>query len=170
MSYAPKPLDALVQRARYLCAKHGVGLKGNSWNPCWRVWVELVQKMYLIWPPERVAFSLALGMDERTGVGPATVVQGAIEVFYCDSSGQDTGSEMFVFEWYCPLLLKFGVEEHNEEWKISLGHTSEQQKTWLRRLLTEPTLRRLSVQAPIWKRTIGQLKDDAMECSIESSD
>ena len=170
MSYAPNPMDALVQRARYLCSKHGVGLKGNAWNPCWRVWVELVQKMHLVWPPERVAFSLALGMEERFGVGPATVVQGAVEVFYCDGEGQDTGSETFVFEWFCPLLLKLGAQEHEEAWHIPVGRASEQQEAWLRRLLGEPTLRRLSVQEPVWKRAIGQLKDDIMECLTESDD
>lgn len=170
MSYAPNPMDALVQRARYLCAKHGVGVKGNAWNPCWRVWVELVQKMHLVWPPERVAFSLGLGMDERIGTGPATVVQGAIEIFYCDNTGKDTGSETFVFEWFCPLLLKLGPLAHDEQWQTVLGMTAEQQDVWLRRLLTEPTLRRLSVQEPAWKRAIGLLQGDAMECLAESAD
>lgn len=168
MSYATSPMDALVQRARYLCDKHGVGLKGNAWNPCWRVWVELVQKIHLIWPPERVVFTLALGMDERLGVGPATVVQGAVEVFYCDSDGHDTGKDTFVFEWFCPLLLKLDAAEHDEEWKTFLGCAAEQQQAWLRTLLTEPTLRRLSVQTPVWKRAIGQLKDDVLECSTDA--
>lgn len=168
MSYAQNPMDALVQRARYLCAKHGVGVKRNAWNPCWRVWVELVQKMYLVWPPERVTFSLALKMDERIGMGPATIVQGSVEIYYCDGNGSDTGSEIFVFEWFCPFLLKLGVEAYEEQWATSLGNSAEQQEVWLRRLLSEPTLRRLSVQEPSWKRAIAKRRgDDAMEYSDE---
>ena len=168
MSYAPNPMEALVQRARYLCAKHGVGVKRNAWNPCWRVWVELVQKMYLVWPPERVIFSLALGMEERIGVGPATIVQGAIEIYYCDQNGCDTGSDTFVFEWFCPLLLKLGVSAYDEEWEAPLGTSAAQQEVWLRKLLQEPTLRRLSVQEPLWKRSIAQRHDDnIMECLDE---
>ena len=162
MSYAPNPMDALVQRARYLCAKHGVSIKGNAWNPCWRVWVELVQKMHLVWPSERVAFSLALGMEERMGVGPATIVQGSAEIHYCDNNGKDTGSDIFVFEWYCPLLLKLEVEAYDEQWQTRLGMTSAQHDAWLRRLLGEPTLRRLAVQEPRWKRSMGQLHENAV--------
>lgn len=170
MSYAPNPMEALASRARYLCVKHGVGLKGNAWNPCWRVWGELVQKVHLVWPSERVVFTLALGMEERRGVGPATVVQGRAEILYCTNTGLDAGSDVFVFEWFCPLLLKLGIEGHDELWQTQRGDSNAQQEAWLRHLLNEPTLRKLSVQEPRWRRAIGQLSsDDVMECLDEAT-
>lgn len=170
MSYAPNPMEALASRARYLCVKHGVGLKGNGWNPCWRVWVELVQKMHLVWPSERVVFTLALGMEERMGVGPATIVQGRAEIHYCTNTGQEAGSDIFVFEWFCPLLLKLGIDAHDEQWQTRLGSPSAQHEAWLRHMLNEPTLRRLAVQEPQWRRAIGQLSDgDVMACLDEAA-
>ena len=158
MAYATEPMDALVQRARYLSTKHGMGVKGNAWNPCWRVWVELVQKLHLVWPPERVAFALSLGKDERPGLGPASIVQVTLEIHYCNVSGQDTGFDTFFFEWYCPLLLKFSDEEHDESWHLPLGSTEQQRDAWLRRLLQESTLRRMAVQEPRWKRSYGHIE------------
>lgn len=169
MSYAPNPVQALVQRSRYLCSKQGVGLKDNEWNPCWRVWVELVQKMHLIWPPERVVFSLALGMDERLGVGPATIVQGAAQIHYCDHTGQDTGSDIFVFEWLCPLLLNVDFQAHQEHWDTTLGQDAAQHTAWLKGLLAQPTLRKLSAQGPVWRRSIAQLREDEPQSTDENT-
>lgn len=152
MTYSCEPIQALQSRVQYLCNKHATGLKHNDWNGCWRVWVELVQKMHLVWPSERAMLTFSLSQDHRMGIGPATIVQGSIEILYCDNEGQNTGSDTFVFEWYTSLVLGLDVQHygHLHKWACTIEqHTSEE---WLRHLLKQPVLCYLAKEPVRWKR------------------
>lgn len=152
MTYACLPIQALDNRVQYLCSKHATALKNNSWNSCWRVWVELVQKIHLVWPPERVQLSFVLTQGERLGVGPATLVQGCVEVLYCNGAGESTGSEVFIFEWYALLSMALDAKGHGHfhEWQCK----DQTHEAWLRYLVKQPVLQCLAAEPLLWKRGV----------------